>query len=151
VLPGSGGQTGPLGTEEEGISKRELEKTVDQRILGDDEFVGKVLDKGQEKILPGKRQHEFKLEEIAGGIQEVCGIGGEELRGKGRSPETMRARCLFSLIAREYGYKGVDIGKFLRRESGSITKYSNRREELEETLKRVLSVLDGRDRFKIQV
>jgi hypothetical protein len=91
------------------------------------------------------------LEEIAGGIQEVCGIGGEELRGKGRSPETMRARCLFSLIAREYGYKGVDIGKFLRRESGSITKYSNRREELEETLKRVLSVLDDRSKFKIQV
>ncbi len=126
---------------QEGISKKELEKTFDQRILGDDEFVGRILEKEQEKVLPKKRKHQFGLEEIIGGIFEVIGIGAEELRGKGRSPETKRARRVFSLIARECGYNGVEIGKFLRRDPASITKYSYQREEVEELLKRVASEL----------
>jgi REP element-mobilizing transposase RayT len=49
---------------EEGLSKRELERTFDQRILGDDEFVGRILDNEQGMILPAKRQHEFGLAEM---------------------------------------------------------------------------------------
>ncbi len=127
---------------QEGISKKELEKTVDQRILGDEEFAGRVLESEQEKVFPRKRKHAFSLEEISGGIFEALGIRAEELKGKGRSPETKKARSVFSLIAGNYDYKGVDIAKFLGRDPASITKYSYHREDLEEWLKRVLFLLE---------
>ena len=127
---------------QDGISRKELEKTFDQRILGSDEFVERISDKEQERVLPGKRKHEFGFDEIAGGIQAVFGIGAEELKGKGRGSETKKARSVFSLVARDYGYKGADIGKFLKRDPASITKYSYKREEVEETLRRVFSVLE---------
>jgi hypothetical protein len=126
---------------EEGISKRELEKTFDQRILGDDEFVGRILDKEQEKILPRKRQHEFGLEEIVAGIQDVCGIGGEELVRKGRRPESVQARSLFCSIAKGYGYKGVEIGRFMGRDPGAVSKYLRHGEKLKGKMEKVVSAL----------
>ena len=136
---------------EEGISKKELEKTVDQRILGNDKFVEKILDKGPEGILPRKRQHEFSLEEISSGIQEVCGISEEELKRKGRSSESVKARSMFCVIAKEYGYTGVEIGRFLGRDPGAITKYLHDRGNVQEEVKKVFGVLGNRAKFNIQV
>jgi putative transposase len=136
---------------EEGISKGELEKTVDQRILGNDKFVGEILDKAQEGILPGKRQFEFGLEEIAGGIQVVCEISREELKRKGRTSASLKARSMFCMIAKEYGYKGGEIGKFLGRDPGSVTKYLRGSEKSEEERRKVVSILGNRAIFNIQV
>ena len=135
---------------EEGISKRELEKTFDQRILGDDEFVARILDKEQEKVLPRKRKHEFGLEGIARGIEDVCGISGEELLCKGRRPESVQARSLFCSIAKGYGYKGVEIGRFLGRDPGAISKYLRHGEKLEGKMEKVVSALKKQANFNIQ-
>jgi putative transposase len=135
----------------EGISRKELEKTVDQRILGNDKFVGKILDKAREGILPRKRQYEFGLEELAGGIQEVCGISREELKRKGRTSESLKARSMFCMIAKDYGYKGGEIGKFLGRDPGAVTKYLRGSEKSEEERKKVVSILENKAIFNIQV
>lgn len=122
------------------VSNTELEKIFDQRILGNVEFVGRVLDREEEKILPMKRKHEFSLKEIAHGVVTVFGFGAEELKGKKRSAEINGARSVFTLIARGYGYKGIEIAEYLERDATSVTKYSAR-EGLEEMIKKVISIL----------
>ena len=125
---------------EEGISKKDLEKTVDQRILGGDEFIARILEKEQEPARV-KRQREFSLEEIAGGIREAFKICEEELLGKSRNLESVQARSLFCFLAKEYGYKGIEIAGFLGRDPGGVTKYLHRGEKLQERIDEVLSIL----------
>lgn len=135
---------------QEGISRKELEKTVDQRILGDEEFARNILERKAEVILPKKRKHDFGLDEIALAIRQLCGIDGDELTRKGRSSDSLKARSLFCRVAKEYGYKGVEIGWFLGRDPGAISKYLRKAEGWEEELKRAAEILEKGAIFNIQ-
>lgn len=129
--------------EDEKASKEDFYRTVDQRILGDEEFVERVRGRVKNGILAGKRRHGVTLGEIARGIGEVLGVRLGELKAKGKDSRVMEGRRLFSLAGREYGYKGKEIAEFLGKDPAAVTGYLRRGQDLREKMERLILFFDG--------
>jgi len=128
--------------EGEKAAKEDFYRTVDQRVLGDEAFVERVRERVENKLLAGRRKHGVSLGEIGRGIGEVLGIRLNELRGKGKDSVVMEGRRLFSLIGREYGYKGKEIAEFLGKDPAAVTGYLRWSQELREKMERLIPLLD---------
>jgi len=129
--------------EDEKDSKEDFYRTVDQRVLGDEEFVERVRGRVKNGILAGKRRHGVTLGEIARGIGEVLGVRLGELKAKGKDSRVMEGRKLFSLAGREYGYKGEEIAAYLSKDPASVTGYLRRGKDLRQKKERLDLLLDG--------
>ena len=128
---------------EEKISKDDFYQTVDQRVLGDEAFVERVRERVENRPLTGRRRHGVTLGQIARGIEEVGGIRLSELRGKGKDSGVMEGRELFSLAAREYGYKGKEIAEFLGKDPAAVTGYLRRGQDLRTRLESLILSLEA--------
>jgi REP element-mobilizing transposase RayT len=129
--------------EQEKTSKDEFYRTVDQRILGDEEFVARVRERVEDGIAAGRSRHGVTLAEIGRGIEEIVGIGLGELKGKGKDTRVMEGRKLFSLVAREYGYKGKEIAAHLSKDPASVTGYLRSGQDLRNKKEKLDLLLDG--------
>ncbi len=112
------------------VGKEEIYSTIDQRILGDERFAEKVSEKGKTEVISTKRLKEYTLREITIGIEGVYRIAIKEIRNKGKGRDIMMGRKLFSLVAREYGYKGKEIARYIRKDAAVVTRYLREKEEL---------------------
>ena len=128
--------------EEEKTPKEEFYQTVDQRVLGDEEFVERVRGRVKNGIAAGRRRHGVRLGEIARGIEEIYGIRLGDLKGRGKDTGVMEGRRLLSLTGREYGYKGKEIAAFLEKDPASVTGYLRRGQDLQSKRERLISLLD---------
>ena len=137
--------------EEGTVSGEDFYNTVDQRILGNQEFVEEVALKLQKGTVAGRRRHEYSLGQIAVEIRRVWGISLEDLRGKGKNSGIMNGRKLLALAAIEYGYKGREIAEFLQKDPAAITKYLKDGRNQQEKLERLFSVLKKQSDINIQV
>src|SRR4030042_2512027 len=129
--------------EEEKTSKEEFYRTVDQRILGDEEFVERVRGRVKNGIAGGGRRHGVSLGEIARGIEEIFGISLGELKGRGKDTGVMEGKRLFSLAGREYGYKGKEIAAYLSKDPASVTGYLRGGQDLRDKKERLDLLLGG--------
>jgi REP element-mobilizing transposase RayT len=129
--------------EEDKTSKEDFYRTVDQRVLGDDEFVEWVRGRVRGGMLTGKRRHEVYLTEIARGIGEIFRITLDQLRRKGKDSGVMEGRRLFSLVGKEYGYKGREIAEFLGKDPASVTGYLKREQNFGDKKERLMLFLQG--------
>jgi len=129
--------------EQEKIPKEQFYRTVDQRILGDEEFVERLRQRVDDGIAAGRRKHDVSLDEIGRGIKEILGIGPDELRGRSKQTGVMEGRRFFSLAAREYGYKGKEIAAFLAKDPASVTGYLKRGQDLRDKKERLDLLLDA--------
>jgi putative transposase len=129
--------------EEEKTPKEEFYQTVDQRVLGDEEFVERVRGRVKNGIVAGRRRHGVSLGEIARGIEEIYGIRLGDLKGRGKDTGVMEGRRLLSLTGREYGYKGKEIAAFLEKDPASVTGYLRRDQDLQSKRERLIFLLDG--------
>jgi putative transposase len=127
--------------EEATVFNEGLYETVDQRILGGEEFVDRVARRTQNGLVRGRRRHEFRLADMATGIRQLLGIELKELSSKGKSPKVMEGRKLLSLAARECRYKGREIAAFLRKDPAAITGYLKEEKSLHDKLKQLFSIL----------
>ncbi len=125
------------------LPREEVYATVDQRIVGDEEFVEIVRAKTGISDVRGRRKHAYSLPEIAQAVEELYGITLVQLRGKGGEEELGRGRRLVSLLAKEYGYKGQEVAEFLWRDASVISRYLKERSRLWEEAEEVLSKLEG--------
>ncbi len=105
------------------LRRQEVYATVDQRIIGDEQFVETVKSKTGRSDVQGRRKHAYSLPEIAKAVEEVYGTTLVQLRGKGGEEQLSRGRRLLSLVAKEYGYKGQEVAEFLWRDPSVITRY----------------------------
>jgi REP element-mobilizing transposase RayT len=128
---------------EEKTSKEDFYQTVDQRVLGDEAFVERVRQRVEKKSLKGRRKHKVSLGEIARRIEEVTGIDLNGLRGKGKNSGVMEGRKLFSLVGREYGYKGKEIAEFLGKDPAAVTGYLSRSQDLRAKMESLILRLDA--------
>jgi len=128
---------------EERTSKEDFYRTVDQRVLGDEAFIERVRERVEKKTLKGRRKHGVSLGEIARRIEEVIGIGLSELRGKGKDSGVMEGRKLFSLVGREYGYKGKEVAEFLRKDPAAVTGYLSKSQHLRAKMESLILGLDA--------
>ena len=127
--------------EEEKIPKEEFYRTVDQRVLGDEEFVERVRGRVKNGIVAGRRRHGVSLGQIARRIEEIYGIRLGDLRGKGKDTRVMEGRRLFSLAGKEYGYKGKEIAAFLEKDPASVTGYWRSGQDLQDKRERLTPLL----------
>jgi putative transposase len=125
------------------LSKEELSKTMDQRILGDKDFAEKVIMKTQTKILPVREKKKFTLEKIFQKVQIHFRIDSKELKGKGKEKKIIDGKKTMSLIAREYGYKGKEIAEFLEKDPAVVTRYLKSPERVYKTMEKILSELEN--------
>jgi putative transposase len=133
------------------VFNEDLYKTVDQRILGGEEFVDRAMRRSQKSVVPGRRRHEFSMAEMATGIGQLWGIGLKELRDKGKKSKVMEGRKLLSLAARAYGYKGREVADFLRRDPAAVTGYLKDENSLRPKLEKLFVHLGEKGNLNIKV
>lgn len=128
-------------SEKEEVGREDIYSTIDQRILGDERFAEKVSEEYKAEVISTKRLKEYTLGDIVSGIENAYGITLKELRSKGKYRDIMLCRKLFSLVAREYGYKGKDIAGHIRKDPAVVTRYLKEKRELETEIKRLIEGL----------
>jgi putative transposase len=106
------------------IGKQEVYATIDQRLQGDDDFVDHVREKHDGEVKKEKKKKEHTLPEISKAIADYTGVALDQLQSAGKDRQAMTGRRLFTWTAQAYGYKGIEIAKFLRKDASSVTKYA---------------------------
>lgn len=77
------------------VKKEDMYCTIDQRILGDEGFLDKVMEKCNIEITVRKRGKEYTLPVIARGVEKAYGITLQDIRGKGKDRDISSGRKLF--------------------------------------------------------
>lgn len=105
------------------IDKKKIYETVDQRVLGDEQFVADVRTKISANITGDRRKRQYSLEEIAVAIEKTTSVSVAMLRTPAKARIVADARRLFCQAAREYAYRNHEIACFLAKDAASITRY----------------------------
>ena len=97
-------------------------QVVDQRILGEDDFVIKVKKRVGEELRREEYIHKNKtLSDIAKVVKGMTGMSLEDLRSSRRGEEVVKARGLFIRLSSLYTRtERKEIAEFLEREPGSL-------------------------------
>lgn len=123
------------------LGKEDIYNTVDQRILGNEQFVEKVVEKSRGKIVQRHKKHEYSLAEMAGVIGRSSGITLNQLREQNKNRQIASARKLLCLAAKEYGYKGREISEYLGKDPAVITRYQKSKSQWEKEIAAILETL----------
>jgi len=105
--------------------RRGERKVADQRILGDSEFVKRVISSLDDRIkknlrLSGQR---IDIQTLAKKVSKKYSVSIGELRSGGRRRAVVKARCTISWIGvRELGYSGADVARYLGVTTSCVTR-----------------------------
>ncbi len=124
------------------VKKEDIYKTVSQRILGEEHFVDKVMEKVDERFKNKRKLHKYSLKKIAETIGKNKGVTINQLREKSRNRGIIAARKLASITAREFGYKGKEIALFLQKDPSVITRYLKDGESFKADMEHILKLLN---------
>jgi hypothetical protein len=129
--------------EQEGFRAEEVYATVDQRLQGSQEFIGRILEEHAGGGLSrGIRRRAYSLVQISKAVEAICGLRVEDLRSTGKTREVLLGRRLFSLAAKEYGYRGKEIAEYLEKDPAVVTAYTKERQELKKRVKELNNYLE---------
>lgn len=128
------------------VKKQDVYATIDQRLLGDDQFVDRIAEEhGKGPIKKERRKRQYTLSQIAGAVVQAGEISIADLQSSRRLLDIGKGRVAFTVIAREYGYRGVEIAKYLRKDPTAVTQYARKRSELRDFILHVEQRLGGVD------
>src|SRR4030066_1225303 len=113
------------------VKKEDVYNTIGQRILGSGEFLERVMERHDRELKKEKREREYTLYEIAKGVEKIYGVTLKQIRKKSKSETIILGRRLLSLVAKEYGYKGKEIGQYIRKDPAVITRDLNKKVQLD--------------------
>ncbi|HCL80864.1 MAG TPA: hypothetical protein DHW81_01105 [Nitrospiraceae bacterium] len=125
------------------IEKEDVYATVDQRILGDEEFVERVREKSAGSIKGQKRARAYSLPEIAEAVEEIYWVGLKEIRQRGKARRLTAAKKMISLVASEYGYKNKEVAEYIRNDPMVVTRHLKERANFGGEIERVVDYLKG--------
>ena len=77
-------------------------------------------------------------------IEQRYSVSLVQLRSSGKESRVMRARRLFTLTAKEYGYSGKELAAYLTKDPASISGYI-RGEDLSKEVGQVVKMLGNKD------
>jgi REP element-mobilizing transposase RayT len=123
------------------VKKKDIYSTIDQRILGDENFLDKIREHYDAEKIEGKRTKEYTLKEIARGVEKAFAVSLEEIRGKKKDRKILKGRQLLSGIAKEYGYRGKEIAEYMQKDDSVITRYLREKVGLKESINKVMEEL----------
>lgn len=123
------------------VSQGNIYGVIDQRILGDEGFVAKVMPERKDNIRLKRRPREYTLSELADGIQKVYGVKLKEMQENGKGVKISLGRKLFSLVASEHGYKGKEMAEYIRKDPAMITRYLKDRKDSQAEVERLMEMI----------
>src|SRR4030042_5678109 len=126
------------------VKKEDVYNTIGQRILGSEEFLERVIEKYDGELKKEKREREYTLFEIAKGIEKICGVTLKQIREKSKSETITLGRRLLSLVEKEYGHKGKEIGQYVRKDPAIVTRDLKEKGKLEREMEKVIDVIKGK-------
>jgi chromosomal replication initiation ATPase DnaA len=88
-----------------------------------------------------RRRREYSLAQIAGAVVQAGEMGLDDLRGSGRQRELSQGRVAFTVLAKEYGYRGTEIAEYLKKDPTAVTQYARKRDEAREFIAAAEKVL----------
>lgn len=115
------------------LRKNAIRVKGDERILGDSDFVEKVLKFAEEEF---EQKYDLKargydFERVAERVAEVMSMKNEEVRAFGKSPQTVKARGLLCFWAnRMLGMTTIEIAKKLNLSQSAVSRLSMRGEKI---------------------
>ncbi|MBI5075257.1 MAG: transposase [Nitrospirae bacterium] len=133
------------------VEKDDIYTIIDQRVLGDESFLDRIMQSSEIEVASKKRLRQYSLPEIAGGIEKGYGITIGQLRVKSKDRGILTGRRVFSIVASEYGYKGREIARHIRKDPAVITRYLKERSGLKEEVEKVMKHLVKRTNVNKQV
>lgn len=123
------------------VKREDIYSTIDQRILGGEEFAEKILEKYNEEPGQIRRKREYSLSEIAGEIEKAYGITLKQIRSKAKDRDISLGRKLISLIAKEYGYAGREVAKYIQKDPAMVTRYLKEEGALKEKVEKAIKMM----------
>ena len=129
--------TGPV------ADRKEIYGTVDQRLLGDEQFVEDIKSRIPAEITGNRRQRHHSLGKIAMAIERRTAVSMEQMRAKTKSRTVTDGRRLFCKIAKDFSYRNHEIANFLRKDPAAVTRYLKNDVDLKVNVKNVLDELEG--------
>lgn len=120
------------------VKKEDVYNTIGQRILGSEEFLERVMERHDRELKKEKREREYTLYEIAKGVEKIYGITLKQIRERSKSETIILGRRLLNLVAKEYGYKGKEIGQYIRKDPAIVTRDLKEKVQLEKKQKKCL-------------
>jgi REP element-mobilizing transposase RayT len=122
--------------------REEIYGTIDQRFLGDDQFVNAIVDKTRSDIKDKRKPRRHSLENIMAVVETITGISREEMRSKGKLREISKARTIFSRVALNFSYKVKEIAEFLEKDPSAVSRYPTDGESAKDEAENVMRVLE---------
>jgi hypothetical protein len=123
------------------IPKEDIFNIVDQRVLGDDKFIEKIMNQYHVGFREVKRNKEFTLDAIARAVERVTGVSLREIRQKDKDKSLLLGKKIFCLSANEYGYRGKEIADFIRKDAALVTRYLKEKNHLKSKINKVIKIL----------
>jgi len=123
------------------VKKEDVYNTIGQRILGSEEFLERVMERYDGELKKEKREREYTLYEIAKCVEKIYGITLKQIRERSKSETITLGRRLLSLVAKEYGYRGTEIGLYVRKDPAVITRDLKEKGQLEKEMEKVINVM----------
>lgn len=123
------------------IKREDVYRTVEQRVLGSEEFVDNVMEKYDVEFKNSRRDREYALTEISEGVEKITGVTLKQIRGKSKFAQISTARKLLILVAKEYGYKGKEIADYINRDPAIISMVLKDRRRYEEEMGKVIDLI----------
>ena len=124
------------------VNRDAVYRTVDQRVLGSEEFLDIVMERYDGEIIKEKKEKEYTLAEIAEGVEKIKGVPLKHMRVHNKTQYITASRKLFILLAAEYGYKGREIAGYIKRDPALISMALKERNLLEKDMARVIRLLE---------
>jgi REP element-mobilizing transposase RayT len=123
------------------VEKEVIYKTVDQRLLGDETFVEMIKGKTSVEIADTGMIRQYSLEKIAGAIESISKVLVSDMRSDSKSRNVTWGRKLFSQIAKNYGYKNLEIANFLKKDQSAVTRYLTHKKSMQDLAHSVIATL----------
>jgi putative transposase len=125
------------------VKKEDVYNTIAQRILGSEEFLERVMERYDGELRKEKREREYTLYEIAKVVEKILGVTLKQIRERSRSENITMGRKLLSIVAKEYGYKGMEIGQYIRKDPAVVTRDLKEKGKLKKEMGKVIDVIRG--------
>jgi chromosomal replication initiation ATPase DnaA len=112
---------------------------IDHRLLGDEDFVEEVAKRFKGDVKKERWKKERSLPQIAAAVETRYQITLDQMRSWSRRPGALLGRRVFSLVAKEYGYKGKGIGEYLKKDPAAVTGYVRKGDKLQAEVEKVIA------------
>lgn len=120
------------------ITRDDVYRTVDQRLLGSRSFIEDVAENRKVSLINKRKKHELSLSDLASGIEKEFSVSISSLCSKSRAKDIALCRKLLSGAANAYGYTGSEIAKFMRKDPAMISRHLSEKAEFSDKVEAFL-------------